>query len=298
MLHVRSAGLVLALAGVGGLAAPAVTAAAAPAATSVSVLTGIRAAHHPGYDRLVFEFSGGVPAQRTVRYVTKVVNDFSGRTVRVSGSAKLLVRFSPAAGHDSAGHSTYGPARRTYALPGLIQVVNAGDFEARLSFGVGLARKEPVHVFTLTHPGRVVIDVRTPYRTVAVRDYFFYARAFANGHEPYTRWVSRPVIPPAVARRSLQRLFAGPTQAEKARGLSFLASKATGFRLWSIRDGVARVQLTGGCSSGGSTATVALEIMPTLKQFASVRWVKIYDPAGHTGTPIGHSDSIPECLNP
>jgi spore germination protein GerM len=144
----------------------------------------------------------------------------------------------------------------------------------------------------------VVIDVRTPYRTVPVRVYLFNAKAFATGHEPFTRWVSRPVISPAVAFGALQRLFAGPTQADRSHGLSFLASKATGFKLRSIRDGVARVQLTGACSSGGSTATVALEIMPTLKQFPSVHWVKIYDQAGRTGRSTGHTDSIPDCLNP
>ena len=64
------------------------------------------------------------------------------------------------------------------------------------------------------------------------------------------------------------------------------------------RDGVARVWLTGRLSSGGSTFTVASEIMPTLKQFPSVRWVKIYDRNGRTERPFGHSDSIPFSLEP
>ena len=40
------------------------------------------------------------------------------------------------------------------------------------------------------------------------------------------------------------------------------------------------------------------EIGPTLKQFPSVRWMKIYDAAGRTERPTGNSDSIPECLEP
>jgi hypothetical protein len=40
------------------------------------------------------------------------------------------------------------------------------------------------------------------------------------------------------------------------------------------------------------------EIMPTLKQFPSVHWVKIYDRYGHTERPSGHSDSIPLSLEP
>jgi hypothetical protein len=61
---------------------------------------------------------------------------------------------------------------------------------------------------------------------------------------------------------------------------------------------VARLRLTGGCSSGGSTASIANEISPTLKQFSTVDFVKIYDPAGRTETPNGLSDSIPFCLEP
>ena len=93
-------------------------------------------------------------------------------------------------------------------------------------------------------------------------------------------------------------LFAGPTEAEYKRGLRFVASGADGFTNLSIRSGVARVRLTGGCRSGGSTFTVANEIRPTLKQFASIRYVKVLDPLGRTERPTGSSDSIPECLEP
>jgi hypothetical protein len=281
-------------------AAPAGAASAAPAgaASGAPILTQIRAAHHPGYDRLVFEFKGSVPSQHTVTRVSQVIGDPSGLPVNVVGSAKLLVRFAPATGHNDQGRVTYGATSRTVALPGIIQVVAAGDFESVLSFGVGLARAEPFHVFTLTGPSRVVIDVRTPYRTVPVRDYFLNVHRFAAGKEPFVQAVSRPVIPPATAFGAVQRLFAGPTQAELANGLSFVSSRATGFKNLSIRDGVARIQLTGKISSGGSTFTIANEIMPTLKQFPSVHWVKIYDQFGRTERPAGHSDSIPFSLEP
>ena len=300
MIHRRSAAVLLALAAMGALAAPAAAASAAGpvAARAIPTLTDIRAGHHPGFDRLVFQFSGPLPAHRTVRYVRKVIGDASGRPILVTGNARLEVRFSAASGHDQSGHSTYGPARRAFALPNLIQVVNAGDFEAHLGFGIGLARKEHVHVFTLASPSRVVIDVATPFRTVPVEVYLFKASAFSSGHEPYTRPVGRPVILLATAAGAMQRLFAGPTVTDISNGLSFLRSEATGIRMMSVRDGVARVQLTGGCNARGSTASIALEIEPTLKQFSSVHWVKIYDPAGHTTDPNGHSDSLPECLNP
>jgi hypothetical protein len=38
--------------------------------------------------------------------------------------------------------------------------------------------------------------------------------------------------------------------------------------------------------------------MPTLRQFATVDWVKILDPAGNTEDPDGDTDSIPTGLEP
>ena len=210
----------------------------------------------------------------------------------------MRVTFSPATGHNAQGLVSYGPTQRTYALPELIQVVKAGDFESVLSFGVGVAQKAPVHMYTLAKAGQVVLDIKAPYRTVPVKDYFLNTDWFATGQGSLTAAVYRSVIPPSTAFGAMQRLFAGPTEAEQARGLKFVSSGATGFKILSIRDGLARVQLTGKLSSGGSRFTIANEIMPTLKQFPSVHWVKIYDQNGHTERPFGHSDSIPFGLEP
>ncbi|GIH68513.1 GerMN domain-containing protein [Sphaerimonospora thailandensis] len=268
------------------------------AARPVSTLVDIRAAHHRGLDRLVFEFRGPLPATRRASYVSSLIADGSGNRVQVAGDAILQVRFGHAVGHDSRGAGTYGPTRETYPLPGVIQVVNAGDFEGVLSFGVGLSRRTPYRMYTLTHPNRVVIDIKTPFRTVPVKTFLHNSRAYAAGREPYTVAVRRPVIPPATARGALQRLFAGPTRAEYARGLRFVNSKATGFSSLTVRDGVARVRLTGKITSGGSTYTIADQITPTLKQFPGIRWVKIYDRFGRTQHPTGRSDSIPSSLEP
>jgi hypothetical protein len=282
------------------LATGTITTATAGVTTApvVPALTQVSAARHYGHDQLVFQFRGGVPAKYSARYVSQVIRDASGLPVNVVGSALLQLRFTPAAGHNQKGIVTYGAMQRTYALPELIQVVNSGDFESVLSFGVGLAQRAPFHLYAQPRLGRVVLDVKTPYLTVPVKDYFLNTHRFAAGKAPYTAAVYRPVIWPATAFGAMQRLFAGPTQAELARGLRFVSSRATGFKILSIRNGVARVQLLGKISSGGSTFTIANEIMPTLKQFRSVRWVKIYDRFGHTERPFGHSDSIPFSLEP
>lgn len=298
----RTAVLLLSLllpAGLVAAPAPAAPARATVTARSTPLLVAVRAAHHPGFDRLVLQFAGGLPSQRSVSYVPRVTADPSGLPVRLAGNAFLQITLSPATNHTESGKAGYPVTRQAFALPQIIEVAQAGDFEAVLSFGVGLSKRTHVRVTTLRRPSRVVVDISTPFPRVRERVWFLDRARFDAGRPPYVRAVSRPVATPAVAKGVLQRLFAGPTQVEKrVRHLRLVRSGATGFADLRIRGGIARVRLTGGCSSGGSTFTIADEIFPTLKQFRSVRWVKIYDPAGRTERPTGRSDSIPECLEP
>ena len=279
-----------------GLVLPATVSAPATPVPPTPTLVGIRAAHHPGYDRIVFDFRNGLPTRVRVRYVDRLVADPSGQPVRISGRGILQVVFNPAKAHDASGPTA--PARTQYALPNIMTAVRAGDFEGYTTYGIGLAKKTTFHVFTLRSPARVVIDVRAAFRTVQRPVYFFDVDNFVANHRPFFRPVRRPVPAAAPGVGVMDRLFVGPLSGERATGLRLLRSGATGFTRLSIADQVARVHLTGACSSGGSTVTVAGEIMPTLRAFDSVRWVKIYDQDGQTERPTGHSDSIPTCLEP
>lgn len=277
-----------------GLVVPAASAAGAQEAPT---LVAIRAAHHPGFDRVVFEFRDGLPSSVRARYVDQLVGDASGLPVRIAGRAILRVRLEPARAHDDNGTGT-AAARKAFTLPNVMTTVQAGDFEAVTTYGIGLARRTSFHVFTLTGPARVVVDVRAAFPTVQRRVWFFDQDNFVADQQPFVTPRRRPVRPATPAVGLLDRLFAGPTRGEAADGLRLLRSEATGFSHLSITDGVARVRLVGGCNSHGSTVTIADEIMPTLRQLASVDWVKIYGPGGHTERPHGHSDSIPTCLEP
>ncbi len=292
--------LVFAVAALGALAAAAAVGQAARshgAATTPSRLITIRAAHHAGFDRVVFEFSGAPPSRRQVRYVSRLIADPSGRPIPIAGRAILEASFFPAVAHGTAGMTT-APDRMALALPNAMSVVRAGDFESVVSYGIGLTKRASFRVFALTRPSRVVIDIDTPFRTVLKKVYFENVPRFAAGTPPYVTAVLRPVLPGTPAIGVMDRLFAGPTQAESAAGLHLQPSGATGFTGLSISGRVARIRLTGACSSGGSTFSIADEIYPTLKQFATVDFVKIYDAAGRTESPTGQRDSIPFCLEP
>ena len=267
------------------------------ALAATPLLKKIRGASHVGYDRVVFEFDGPVPANFDVSFVPDIIGDPSGLPVPVIGQALLGVTFSLANGHDEDGN-VFTDAITTLGLKNVIQVVRSGDFEALLSFGIGLAKQTQFSVFTLTNPSRVVIDIKATFTTVPTQIFFVDSHAFAIGQGSYVRAVLRQVIPPNVGARSLNWLFAGPTPDERAGGLTFVNSDATGFTNLTISNGIARVRLAGGANSHGSTLTIANEIMPILKQFPTVTWVKIYDQNGQTETPTGQSDSIPAGLEP
>ena len=279
-----------------GLVVPTAAPANAAAAPATPRLVDIRAAHHPGFDRIVFQFAGRVPAVHRVRYVDRLIGDASGLPVRISGRAILRVVFRPADAHDSNGPTA--PQRKAFGLPNILTAVQAGDFEAVTTYGIGLAKRTPFHVHVLRNPSRVVIDVRAAFRTVNSKVFLFNRKNFIANDQPFFTPVVRPVPAERPAGGALDQLFAGPLNSERAAGLRLLRSHATGFTGLSIKHHIARVRLLGRCSSDGSTVTVAGEIMPTLRSFPRVDWVKIYDPSGHTERPRGQSDSIPACLEP
>ena len=267
-------------------------------APSTPTLVAVRAAHREGVDRVVFEFRGGLPEQREVRYVDRLFADGSGRRVRVAGQALLRVRFEHARAHTDDGAATAAPRRVAFALPNAMTAVRAGDFEAVVTYGLGLARRTAVRVTTLRSPDRVVIEVGAGFATVQRKVWFFHRDRFVDNREPFFVPVLRPVLPGTPATGVMDRLFAGPLARERARGLRLLRSRAKGYADLAVRRGVADLRLVGGCDSGGSTVTIAGEILPTLRRLDGVDRVVLRDPRGTTQDPDGPGDSTPACLEP
>ena len=138
------------------VAAPA----GAQAAPEDPVLVDVRAGGHSGYDRVVFEFRGPVPEHR-VGYVDQLVEDGSGNPVSVAGDADLEVVFEGANAHSDDGTPTVSPRRFSPGLTAVKEVVQLGDFEAVVSYGIGVDRRRPIEVSTLSGPSRLVIDLPT-----------------------------------------------------------------------------------------------------------------------------------------
>ncbi len=280
-----------------GLAVPAaVSSAEATSAPLVPTLVDIRAGHRDGVDRIVYAFEGGVPRSVRVQYVDELRGDASDLPVRIAGRAVLRVRFELAQAHDADGQTA--PARIAFRTPNVMTTVRSGDFEAVTTYGIGLAKQTRFRVVKLHDPARVVIRIRAAFPTVDRKVFLFNVDRYLANKEPFFVSRLRPVRPAAPATGVMDRLFAGPLPREKAHGLRLLRSRAKDYAGLTIADRIARVRLVGGCSSGGSTVSIAGEIMPSLRQFGTVSWVKIYDPKGATEEPTGNVDSIPECLEP
>lgn len=147
----------------GGSPNPACAARTGGSTANRAVLSDVRIARHPGYDRLVFEFapSTGPGVYGVPPFAVEVAQTFtatSGQPVRVDGNAFFLVRFTNADAHDQNGRVTVPSLDIKTPTPLIREVKIVEDFEASVRWAVGLDRLSCPTVLTLGGPVRVVVD--------------------------------------------------------------------------------------------------------------------------------------------
>lgn len=132
------------------------------------LLTAMRVAHNPGFDRVVFEFSQtdrGVGSYGVPPFRIEVADSFSGPSglpVTVAGNAHFRVVFQNTDAHTDAGQSTLASSDLTPTTPLVKEVKIVEDFEATVQAGIGLDHLVCPSVLTLSGPVRVVFDFPTP----------------------------------------------------------------------------------------------------------------------------------------
>ena len=135
--------------------------------SETALLERVAVAGHAGYDRVVFQFRNGLPGYRVGYAEPPLHEDGSGNVVNLDGSAFVVVRMEPASGFDLSvpeGELIYTGPRR---IPGgdtsvVKEVVRTGDFEAVLTWAVGLDARVAFRVLTLDDPARIVVDFGSP----------------------------------------------------------------------------------------------------------------------------------------
>jgi hypothetical protein len=131
-------------------------------------LTDVRVGAHDGFDRIVFEFEepkpnpgghGGIPFYEIRQARPPFTQDASGLPVDVFGDAFVHIVMQGSGGYDFDGNPTYAGSRTlTPGFGTLAQAVQTGDFEATMSWVLGLSRATCWQVQELHDPDRLVID--------------------------------------------------------------------------------------------------------------------------------------------
>jgi hypothetical protein len=131
-------------------------------------LVDVRVGAHPDFDRVVFEFEApdaeargesGIPhfAIKTAR--PPFTEDPSDLPIDVDGEAFTRIVLQGASGYDFDGNATYdGPRRLTPGFETLTDVVEGGDFEATMTWILGLSQRSCWQIQELHNPDRIVID--------------------------------------------------------------------------------------------------------------------------------------------
>ena len=126
---------------------------------AVRTQTAIRAASHAGYERVVFEFDTGVPGYH-LEYLDKPIRDCgAGHVKPIAGDGWLEVRLYPARAHDDAGSPTLAAREFEPRLPIVREIERTCDFEAVVTWVIGVASPNRFRVFELSGPPRLVVDI-------------------------------------------------------------------------------------------------------------------------------------------
>ena len=125
--------------------------------TKALALTGIRAATHEGFTRIVLEFSGkGTPGVWRAAWTDKAVEQGRGLPIQVDGEAvlDLVIDGTPM----TATETPYPGGTHTRA--GDLDVVSDGTFEDNTHVVIGAPATRQFQIGFLSNPVRMVVDIR------------------------------------------------------------------------------------------------------------------------------------------
>ena len=125
--------------------------------TKALALTGIRAATHEGFTRVVLEFSGeGTPGVWSAAWTDEAVEQGRGLPIQVEGEAvlDLVIDGTPM----TASENPYPSGMHTRA--GDLDVVSDGTFEDNTHVVIGAPATRQFQIGFLSNPVRMVVDIR------------------------------------------------------------------------------------------------------------------------------------------
>jgi hypothetical protein len=161
------------------------------------LLAAIHTERYPDHDRVVFQFHGRSVPAASVGYRDRITTDPADRPVPLAGAAFVHVAFhgarldtAPVVSDPAKAQRYTGPTRLTPNLPTLREIATAGDFEAVLSFGLGLSTVAGLSSasapgsFTLDLWGTAPESLLWPVTSVSQAEQL--QQGAAAGHQPWT----------------------------------------------------------------------------------------------------------------
>jgi hypothetical protein len=123
-------------------------------------LAAVRAAGHPGYDRVVFQFEGATVPGYRIGYVDEItLGESDDEFLTLQGGALVQATFQGSASDDHRPGTQTVPDKLTPGLAQVRQIGLAEDWEGVVRLGVGLDHRAGFRVLELRDPVRVVVDV-------------------------------------------------------------------------------------------------------------------------------------------
>ena len=125
-----------------------------------ATLAKFRAARHENFDRIVFEFKTAEMPAYKIEYIDKPARGCgSGEVISLAGNARLDVSFNPARAHDDEGRAIVKNREQKLAYQILQEIKITCDFEAELTFALGVSAPNKYRVLELKNPTRLAIDI-------------------------------------------------------------------------------------------------------------------------------------------
>jgi hypothetical protein len=119
----------------------------------------VRTAKGNGYDRLVFEFTGGIPRYLVESKKSGSFENTAEEFVKVGGKAFIYVNLQTLPYPDNIKDDAKVPSGNQH-LPVFNEIKEIEWFEGVRDFGIGLNARKMFRVQELTDPYRLVIDFK------------------------------------------------------------------------------------------------------------------------------------------
>ena len=130
-----------------------------PSTDAMLVLVDVRTGTHPGYDRVVLEFTGPGAPGWTASYAASAVRQGKGDPITVAGGSILDIVVSGTA-YPEGGTGGFPAGAQASSGTVVKEVFNDGTFEGLTHVVIGTTGQQPFRVYAAQNPPRVIIDVQ------------------------------------------------------------------------------------------------------------------------------------------